>query len=47
MESIQRYGFHGLSYAYVAAVAPTYMSRNEQESLIVANPGSGAGFFHH
>ncbi|MEM9706818.1 MAG: acetate/propionate family kinase [Pseudomonadota bacterium] len=37
-----RYGFHGLSYAYIASVAGDVLGRRPGRKLIVAHLGSGA-----
>lgn len=40
---IKRYGFHGLSYEYLAQVAPRYLGSSEAEGkIIVAHLGHGA-----
>ena len=39
---LQRYGFHGLSYEYVASVLPDVAPRIAKERVIVAHLGSGA-----
>ena len=40
---IRRYGFHGLSYEYIASKLPEYMSQKEAKSkFIVAHLGGGA-----
>ena len=40
---IKRYGFHGLSYEYIAQVAPRYLGSSEAEGkIIVAHLGHGA-----
>ncbi len=40
---IKRYGFHGLSYEYIAQVAPHYLGSSEAEGkIIVAHLGHGA-----
>jgi acetate kinase len=39
---IQRYGFHGLSYEYVASVLPDVAPNIAKERVIVAHLGSGA-----
>lgn len=41
-EGIQRYGFHGLSYEYVAAVLPSVAPEIARGRVIVAHLGSGA-----
>lgn len=40
-EGIKRYGFHGLSYEYIARVLPQYSSRAEGR-VVVAHLGNGA-----
>jgi len=39
---VQRYGFHGLSYEYIASVLPTVAPRIADGRVIVAHLGSGA-----
>ena len=39
---LQRYGFHGLSYEYVASVLPEVAPEIAQDRVIVAHLGSGA-----
>ncbi len=39
---IQRYGFHGLSYEYIAQVLPEYLGQKADGRIIVAHLGSGA-----
>ena len=39
---VRRYGFHGLSYEYIASVLPTYDPALAQGRVIVAHLGSGA-----
>lgn len=39
---LQRYGFHGLSYEYIASVLPQVAPEIAQERVIVAHLGSGA-----
>jgi acetate kinase len=41
-EGIYRYGFHGLSYAYIASVLPTYLADRADGRVVVAHLGSGA-----
>ena len=42
-EGIRRYGFHGLSYEYIADQLPNYMSHEEaQGKFIIAHLGNGA-----
>jgi len=39
---IRRYGFHGLSYAYIASVLPDYLGVAAEGRVIVAHLGNGA-----
>ncbi|MEY3288735.1 MAG: hypothetical protein RLZZ419_977, partial [Pseudomonadota bacterium] len=41
-EGIRRYGFHGLSYEYIASVLPTLDPALAEARVIVAHLGSGA-----
>jgi acetate kinase len=41
-EGIIRYGFHGLSYDYIASQLPTYAPEKAHKRVIVAHLGSGA-----
>lgn len=42
-EGIRRYGFHGLSYEYIASVLPQFLDREAAEGrVVVAHLGSGA-----
>ena len=41
-EGVRRYGFHGLSYEYVASVLPTLDGHSEFERTVVAHLGNGA-----
>jgi acetate kinase len=41
-KGLQRYGFHGLSYEYIASVLPTVAPRIAHGRVIVAHLGSGA-----
>ena len=41
-EGIIRYGFHGLSYEYIASVLPDYMGAKANGRIIVAHIGNGA-----
>jgi len=43
-EGVRRYGFHGLSYEYIASVLPQYMGAKAAENgkVIVAHLGGGA-----
>jgi len=39
---IKRYGFHGLSYEYIAKVLPNYLNKQADQKIIVAHLGHGA-----
>ncbi len=39
---IRRYGFHGLSYEYIAEVLPDYLGKAADGRILVAHLGSGA-----
>lgn len=41
-DGIIRYGFHGLSYAYIASVLPSIAGKRAEERVIVAHLGQGA-----
>jgi acetate kinase len=41
-EGLKRYGFHGLSYEYIAAVLPEYDTRAATGRTVVAHLGSGS-----
>lgn len=41
-QGLRRYGFHGLSYEYIASVLPRYDTRAAEGKTIVAHLGSGA-----
>jgi acetate kinase len=41
-EGVRRYGFHGLSYEYIASVLPTLDGGGEFERTVVAHLGNGA-----
>ena len=41
-EGIVRFGFHGLSYEYIASVLHEYLGKNCQDKVIVAHLGNGA-----
>jgi acetate kinase len=41
-QGIKRYGFHGLSYEYIAAVLPDYVDYRADGRVIVAHLGNGA-----
>lgn len=39
---LKRYGFHGLSYEYIAQVMPRYLPEGAQAKVVVAHLGQGA-----
>jgi acetate kinase len=39
---VKRYGFHGLSYEYIASVLPNYLGERAEGRIVVAHLGSGA-----
>jgi acetate kinase len=41
-KGIKRYGFHGLSYEYIASVLPDYLGAKAKGKVIVAHLGSGS-----
>jgi acetate kinase len=41
-EGIRRYGFHGLSYEYIASVLPDYAGQRADGKVVVAHLGNGA-----
>lgn len=41
-DGIVRYGFHGLSYAYIASVLPSVAGKRAEERVVVAHLGQGA-----
>lgn len=41
-EGIIRYGFHGLSYQYIASKLPEYCGKNANKNVIVTHLGNGA-----
>ena len=41
-EGVRRYGFHGLSYEYIASVLPEYAGRNAYGKVVVAHLGQGS-----
>ncbi|MEP1331026.1 acetate/propionate family kinase [Pseudophaeobacter sp.] len=41
-EGILRYGFHGLSYDYIASALPEYLGKTAKGRVIVAHLGNGA-----
>ncbi|VAW78090.1 Acetate kinase [hydrothermal vent metagenome] len=42
LEEVRRYGFHGLSYEYIANVLPEYLGERADGKVIVAHLGHGA-----
>jgi acetate kinase len=42
VEGVRRYGFHGLSYEYIASVLPRFVPKLAEGRIIVAHLGSGA-----
>ena len=42
LELVRRYGFHGLSYEYIASVLPNYLGEKAEGKIIVAHLGHGA-----
>jgi len=42
LEAVRRYGFHGLSYEYIASVLPDYLGEQANGKIIVAHLGHGA-----
>lgn len=41
-EGVRKYGFHGLSYEYIAEVLPAYLGARAQGKVIVGHLGNGA-----
>jgi acetate kinase len=41
-DNLINYGFHGLSYEYIASVLPTYLGTKAQGKILVAHLGNGA-----
>lgn len=41
-QGLRRYGFHGLSYEYIASVLPDYLGAAAEGRVVVAHLGSGA-----
>lgn len=41
-KNMQRYGFHGLSYQYIADVLPNYAGKAAHERVVVAHLGGGS-----
>jgi len=42
MKAVRRYGFHGLSYQYIAGVLPDYLGTEADGKIVVAHLGHGA-----
>jgi len=42
LDEVRRYGFHGLSYEYIAKVLPEYLGEQADGKVIVAHLGHGA-----
>jgi len=42
LEAVRRYGFHGLSYEFIATVLPEYLGSDADGKVIVAHLGHGA-----
>jgi len=42
LDGVRRYGFHGLSYEYIAGVLPDVLGNKADEKIIVAHLGHGA-----
>ena len=40
-QGIRRYGFHGLSYEYIASVLPTYLGNTANGKVVIAHLGHG------
>ena len=41
-KGVRRYGFHGLSYEYIASVIPQHIAKKSQKRIVVAHLGSGS-----
>ncbi len=41
-EGVRRYGFHGLSYEYIASVLPDHLGARAEDRVVVAHLGNGA-----
>jgi acetate kinase len=41
-EGVRRYGFHGLSYEYIAEILPAHLGDKAERKVIVAHLGNGA-----
>jgi len=42
LKNVRRYGFHGLSYEYIAHVLPNYLGNLAEGKVVVAHLGNGA-----
>ena len=42
LEAVQRFGFHGLSYEYIAQALPSHLGKNADGKVIIAHLGHGA-----
>jgi len=40
-QGIRRYGFHGLSYEYIASILPTYLGETANGKVVIAHLGHG------
>lgn len=40
-QGIRRYGFHGLSYEYIASILPTYLGETANSKVVIAHLGHG------
>lgn len=49
LKDVRRYGFHGLSYEYIARALPDYLGPAAEQKIIVAHLGHGASLcaLHH
>jgi acetate kinase len=41
-DGVRRYGFHGLSYEYIASVLPDFIGSASDGRVVIAHLGSGA-----
>jgi acetate kinase len=41
-EGVRRYGFHGLSYEYLAGILPGFLGQSENHRVVIAHLGHGA-----
>ena len=41
-EGVRRYGFHGLSYEYIAEILPVHLGETAEKNVVVAHLGNGA-----